>query len=78
MKRNPDHLVLKTSGARSQEFHRTRGNRDSTFAGCTQVLTCTGTQSKAVIPLEPVPDLSTGLGGSPGGSRGQLWISLES
>ena len=45
-----EHLAIKASGTRGQKFHRADGNRDSTFGGCKQGLTCTGTQHKAVPP----------------------------
>ena len=44
---------------------QTGGHRDPTLGGCTQSLTCTGTQGKAVTPWEPGLDLTAGLGGSP-------------
>ena len=40
------------------------GNRDSILRKCTQSLTCTGAQGKAVILQEPGPDLHAGVGGS--------------
>ena len=42
----PENLALKSSRVRSQEFHRTGGNRNSTLGGCTQGLLCTKTQGK--------------------------------
>ena len=58
-------MALKGNKAQVQEHHRTRGKRDSSLGGHTQVLMCTGIQGKAVIPWEPVPDLSAGLRESP-------------
>ena len=39
-----DHLALKASGARTQEFHGTGGNRDFTLERCTQAFMCTVSQ----------------------------------
>ena len=44
----PEHLALKVSGVSLQELHRTGGNRDSTLRGCTQGLSHTETQAKAL------------------------------
>ena len=49
-----------------QDFHKTRGNRDSTLRGHKQNLSCTRTQEKgAVTPQETEPDLPASVGGSP-------------
>lgn len=46
-----------------QELHRAGRNRNFSLAGCTQGLTCTGNQHKAVPLHELGLDLTRGLGG---------------
>ena len=58
-----------------QDFHKTRGNRDSTLRGHKQNLSCTRTQEKgAVTPQETEPDLPASVGGSPV----KIWVSSGS
>ena len=51
-KEPPKHLALKASRSPLQELHGTRGNRDSSLAGHTQVLTHTRTQAKGAVFIE--------------------------
>ena len=63
---SPGNLTLESSGICLQDFHRTRGNRDSTLGGHKQNLVCAKTQGKgAVAPQEIEPALPAGVGGSP-------------
>ena len=43
----PEHLVLRASGACTQELHRPGGNADSTLERHAQVFMCTGSEDKA-------------------------------
>ena len=49
-KESLEHLALKASGACAQELHGTRGKGDPILKRHTQILTCTGSQSKAKSP----------------------------
>jgi len=62
----PGNLVLKATGIWSQDFCRTKGNRDFSLGEHKQSLACTKTLRKgAVTPQETEPKLPSSVGGSP-------------
>lgn len=61
-----ENLSLKVTGVwPAKEFHKTRGNKNSTLRGHTQGLVCTGPRKKSVPSQETAPDLSASIGGYP-------------
>lgn len=62
-------------GLECRSLHINEENKYSTLGGCTQCVTCIGTQHKAITPQESRLDLPVGLGGYPG-EVGVKWGSF--
>lgn len=75
-KEPPKHLALKASRSPLQELHGTRGNRDSSLAGHTQVLTHTRTQAKGAVFIEAWARPTCWSWKDSWGGRVWLWLSL--